>query len=647
MPDWLAPGKARMQPSASLDPFLGLVAKSGLLAPERLARFAVADEAREETAARLVAAGLLTPYQSRLLLNGWYRGFFVGEKYKILDVIGEGGMGRVYLCEQLVLERLVALKQLQVGSEAIPGAAERFLREAVAVAALDHPNIARIHDADRSDDGAFIVMEAVDGVNLHQLTAKLGRLPVARAAGLIRQAALGLQHAHERGLVHRDIKPGNLMVDRAGRVKVLDLGLARFFDARRNNDLTGRFDSRRALGTAEFMSPEQALNSSEVDTRADIYSLGGTLYFLLLGRFPYETGTALEKLTRHQTEAFDPVGPQRPEVPAGLVAVLERMVAKRPGDRYPDPAAAAAALEPFAEPPRPLTAVEHPHPSSYNLGLCPPPSEAFVGSGSSAGRAPPATPPDHGLPFTPTETIPFGDSWGLGTPTPRTRPRRRSAAAVGILALLAALAGGTVIGVWRGEPPVPPPVRDSEIITPAELALAGAGSTLAQPLLAAWLAPGGAYAATGTTRGVRQMTEQVVDFAVTDGPLTDEQLASAERVNGPVVHVPGRDRGRGDLLSRPRPAGAVAIDRAVARGDLPRQSRALGRAGTPNRKPRIETPRPADRGRPPLRRQRHDRAIDRLPESGQRGVRGQSRRDRRTGVADARRRPVGRRRAGQ
>ena len=537
-----------MNSSASLDPFLELVAKSGLLPPERLVRFAApaSPKPRDALAARLVADGLLTPYQARLLLNGWYRNFFIAEKYKILDLLGEGGMGRVYLCEQTVLERLVAVKQLQLDSEAIPGAAARFLREAVAVAALDHPNIARIHDADRCINGAFLVMEAVDGLNLHQLTARLGQLPVGRAAGLIRQAALGLQHAHERGLVHRDVKPGNLMVDRAGMVKVLDLGLARFFDASRNHDLTGRFDTRRALGTAEFMAPEQALNSSEVDTRADIYSLGGALYFLLLGRFPYEKGTALEKLHRHQTEPFDPVGPQRPEVPAGLVAVLDRMVAKRPEDRYQNPAAAAAALKPYASAPEPLTEAEHATPSGYLLGLTTSSIDLVLGLGSSVGASTPVR-GQSGLSTTVVRhfdripysvgaaDVPTGVVAAVDPPAPRRRAVIPLAGLIGV-AVVAAAGGALGTRLTGGAArEVEAPTRP----TPVKVALAGAGSTLARPLFAeVRAAPNVGYTANGSARGVRRMIEQVTDFAVTDVPLTDEQVRGAAQVGGPVTHVP-------------------------------------------------------------------------------------------------------------
>ena len=171
------------------------------------------------------------------------------------------------------------------------------------------------------------------------------------------------------------------MLDRSGTVKVLDMGLARFFDARRNQNLTRRFDARNILGTAEFIAPEQAINSSEVDTRADIYALGCTFYFLLLGRFPFEDGTALEKLKRHQTDAFDPVTRYRADVPAGLLAVLDKMVAKSPKDRYATPAELARALAPFDPGSRPPDAAELPPAETYRLGLCPPPLPGAVGSG--------------------------------------------------------------------------------------------------------------------------------------------------------------------------------------------------------------------------------------------------------------------------
>ena len=561
------PGEVWMNASVAANTFLNLVNRSKLLSADQLAPYAPMAGSRAAAdgaavAARLVGDRLLTAYQAQLLLNGWFRDFFVADKYKVLDLLGEGGMGRVYLCEQLLLERLVAVKQLQTGADTIPGATERFLREAVAVAALDHPNICRIYDADRTADGLYLVGEYIDGANLHQVVARAGPLPPGRAANYVRQAALGLQHAHERGLVHRDIKPGNLMVDRTGGVKVLDMGLARFFDARRNQDLTGRFDSRNVLGTAEFIAPEQAMNSSAVDIRADIYSLGCTLYFLLLGRFPYDTGTPMEKLKKHQTEPFDRVDSQRPDVPAGLLRVLDVMVAKSPAERYPDPAAAAAALDPWAAPSSAPGSLElpTPGPTSFRLGLCPPPaaSEAVAASPTPHGRLEPTpiqpTPAARPavVPADPnTATVAMAavddtaphDPLGLTDPSPRLTRRRLAVAVAALVVFAVSVVTGTWAGYRLGRPPEP--TAPLTVSGPAAATLSGGGSTFAKPLVDVWVdryaASGGPairYQGLGSGRGVRQMTEQVLDFAATDYSLSDADLTQAAGVGGPVVHVP-------------------------------------------------------------------------------------------------------------
>src|SRR5437868_921259 len=160
-------------------------------------------------------------------------------------------------------------------------------------------------------------------------------MAVTPAAHYIRQAALGLQHAHEAGLVHRDIKPGNLLLDRTGTIKLLDLGLARFFNAHKDN-VTEKYDDKAILGTADYLAPEQAMGSA-VDIRADIYGLGGTFYFMLAGKAPFEDGTITQKLLWHQTRSPKSIREQRPEVPEGIVAVIERMIAKTPDERYQTP----------------------------------------------------------------------------------------------------------------------------------------------------------------------------------------------------------------------------------------------------------------------------------------------------------------------
>lgn len=372
------------------DEFLALTERSGLLPPDKLAVFA--ERARsdstpvssESLARQLIRERLLTPFQARQLLRGRYRGFFLTEKYKILELLGEGGMGRVLLCEHLMLHKLVAVKLLQMSGATMPGAAERFLREARAAAGLDHPNIARVYDVDKAGVTPFMVMEYVDGTNLHQVVADHGPLSVERAAEYIRQSAQGLQHAHENGLVHRDIKPGNLILDRNGSVKMLDLGLARFFDSTKNENLTQKFDEKSILGTADFISPEQAMNSSKVDIRADIYSLGCTFYYLLTRRFPFDEGSVTQKLLWHQTKQPSSIKDHRPDVPDDLIEIIEKMMAKKPADRFQTPAEIVEALTPFGGKfgPPPLHEMPKVKPSTYQLGISAPPSPAVLGLSS-------------------------------------------------------------------------------------------------------------------------------------------------------------------------------------------------------------------------------------------------------------------------
>ena len=190
-------------------------------------------------------------------------------------------MGTVYLAEHATLRRRVAIKVLAKADAAGPAGVERFLREARSAAALDHPNIVRLYDVGRQGPMHYLVMEHVDGQTLEQVLTR-GPIPCGRAAEYIAQAAAGLQHAYEKGFVHRDIKPANLMLARDGTVKILDMGLARSFDTEDN--LTERLEQGVILGTADYISPEQAINSPDVDVRADIYSLGATFFALVTGQ---------------------------------------------------------------------------------------------------------------------------------------------------------------------------------------------------------------------------------------------------------------------------------------------------------------------------------------------------------------------------
>jgi serine/threonine protein kinase len=226
---------------------------------------------------------------------------------------------------------------------------KRFYREAQAVAALNHPNIVRAHDVGQDDKLHFLVMEFVDGSSLQDIVSRNGPMDVTRAAHYIRQAALGLQHLHDVELVHRDIKPGNLLLNREGAIKILDLGLARFF--RDQKELSpGKSNERAMVGTDDYLAPEQIVNSDDVDIRADIYSLGATLYFLLTGNSPFEDVTmAYQKLIRHLAQRAKPIRELRPEVPAALAAVVEKMMAKNPWERYQTPSAVVAALAPWTQ----------------------------------------------------------------------------------------------------------------------------------------------------------------------------------------------------------------------------------------------------------------------------------------------------------
>ena len=341
----------------TVEAFIELVKKSDLLEAEQLSAY-VAQLRNQQAlpsdpgklAGLMVRDSLITQFQAQQLLAGKWRGFFVG-KYKVLERLGSGGMGTVYLAEHKLMKRRVAVKVLPRSKAMEQSSLERFYREAKAIAALDHPNIVRAYDIDQDKlpDGSdlhFLVMEYVDGVSLQDLVKSEGPLPYPRAARYIRQGALGLQHAHAVGLVHRDIKPGNLLVERTtDMVKILDMGLARFFNDE-EDILTKKFDEN-VLGTADYLAPEQALDSHAVDIRADIYSLGGTFYYLLTGRSPFGEGTVAQKLIWHQTRRPKPVTDFRSDVPDELLAVLNRMMEKEPSARYQVPAEVAEALEPW------------------------------------------------------------------------------------------------------------------------------------------------------------------------------------------------------------------------------------------------------------------------------------------------------------
>jgi serine/threonine protein kinase len=287
-----------------------------------------------ELAERLIAAGKLTRFQADALRKRRFEELVIGN-YQVLDRLGAGAMGTVYKARHRRMKRVVALKLL---SREIAKSAKlvlRFQREVEAVARLNHPNIVMAHDADEAEAGHFLVMEFVNGRDLATEVQLRGRLPLAEAVDCIIQAARGLGYAHEQGVIHRDIKPANLLRDVTGVVKVADLGLARFNDAfgRPAEEMSALTQAGTIMGTVDFMSPEQALGLTNIDHRADIYSLGCTLYFLLTGQPPYDGSSLMAVLLKHREAPIPSLSATRSDVPKALERIFERMMAKKPEDR--------------------------------------------------------------------------------------------------------------------------------------------------------------------------------------------------------------------------------------------------------------------------------------------------------------------------
>jgi hypothetical protein len=293
-------------------------------------------------------------------------------RYRLGELLGVGGMGAVYKAEHLLMRRPVALKVLNRQLIDKPETVERFGREVRAAARLTHPNIVAAFDAEQAGDVHFLAMEFVEGVSLARHCAEHGPLPVAEACSYARQAALGLQHAHECGMVHRDIKPQNLMLTPGGQVKILDFGLARFImesapagallpaDGASSTDASAAGHAKAltqigvVVGTPDYIAPEQAQDSHQADIRADIYSLGCMLYDMLAGHAPFPEGNAIQKVKAHVHRTPPSLKTLRRDMPRELVRVVERMMAKDPAQRYQTPADVASALAPFttAKPPR-------------------------------------------------------------------------------------------------------------------------------------------------------------------------------------------------------------------------------------------------------------------------------------------------------
>jgi serine/threonine protein kinase len=360
-----AGGVARLpQPPASLPSFTDALHQYGLLSPAQLQEVVCPTGLSSEPRAlakELLQRGWLTAFQVNQLLQGRGADLQMGP-YVLLQRLGEGGAGQVFKARHQKMNRLVALKIIRKELLADAEVVGRFCREIKVLSQLDHPNVVHAYDAGPVGASYFLAMEYVEGTDLARLVKQCGPLPVMQACAYVRQAALGLQHAHQRGLVHRDIKPHNLIMSlREGRIKVADLGLARLPRAA-NEEATAALAGSKtsdgltppgavAMGTLDYLAPEQALNFHAADIRADIYSLGCTLWYLLIGQPPFPNGTLAEKLLSHQSKEVPAIDKLRPDVPAGLASVLRRMLAKRPEDRYRTPAEVAEAVTPYISTP--------------------------------------------------------------------------------------------------------------------------------------------------------------------------------------------------------------------------------------------------------------------------------------------------------
>ncbi|MGV3484326.1 MAG: serine/threonine protein kinase [Planctomycetaceae bacterium] len=353
-----------MSAEVTSERFLEIVEKSRLVEPRALDEFkAKLREKYGDTlpadASKIAAAmrkeGLVTEWHTDKLLTGKYKGFFLG-RYKLLGHIGSGGMSSVYLAEHTRMHDKRAIKVLPRTRVKDATYLARFQLEAKAIASLNHPNIVSAFDIDNEGDTHYIVMEYVDGVDLQVLVRRDGPLDPGTAAQLLAQAADGLAHAHQRGVIHRDVKPANLLLDNDGRVRLLDMGLA-LVAAQDNESLTVAHNEN-VLGTADYLAPEQALNSHKVDHRADIYGLGCTLYYLLTGRPPFPEGTLAQRIAKHQSEMPTPIKKLRPDCPGEIEGICVKMIQKDPQYRYQSAADVAEALRKFAAlvPVRNLTA---------------------------------------------------------------------------------------------------------------------------------------------------------------------------------------------------------------------------------------------------------------------------------------------------
>ena len=342
-------------PAVATD-FVELLQRSKLLTPAQI-RLADSELKLHEQPTSLDAAkllvkhGLLTRFQAKRLLEGRHRGFFIDD-YKIMDILGVGGMGWVYLGRHVKTGRCVALKMLTKKNESDAGLLARFQLEAKAGLMLNHPNIIATLKMDQTSgiygEVHYVIMDFAKAVGLDEMVQMGGPVPWDHAAHIARQTAAGLQHAHDVGLVHRDIKPANILIGHEGNAQIVDFGLSLIANDAEEFSLVMIF-GHDCLGTADYIAPEQSLDSYNVDGRADIYSLGCTLYFGLTGSVPYPIKSRAAKVKSHRTVNPRPISSFPVDVPEELIAIVEKMMSKDKEQRFETAADVSKALRPFAK----------------------------------------------------------------------------------------------------------------------------------------------------------------------------------------------------------------------------------------------------------------------------------------------------------